>query len=166
MSILICYDGSPSATQAVSLAHGTIAGEITLLHVWSPPAAFLADAFSDPSRLGGPTLEELERLAIGRAREIMDEGEQYARSIGLSVVTRLERNDSSVWRTVLDVADELDSALIMIGTRGRTAVQSALLGSVSGAVLHHSARPVLVVPLPHAIEPHKPDEQPLGAVAN
>ncbi len=54
MSILICYDGSPSAKRAVSVASATLPhGHATLLHVWEPPAAFLADAFGDPGEIGG-----------------------------------------------------------------------------------------------------------------
>ena len=59
---------------------------------------------------------------------------------------RLERDKASAWQTILDVAEDTDAHLIVLGTRGRTAVQSGLLGSVSGALVHHSTRPVLVVP--------------------
>ncbi len=58
----------------------------------------------------------------------------------------MERSDGAVWRTILDVASDVDAELIVIGTRGATAVQSGLLGSVSNAIVHHSDRPVLVVP--------------------
>jgi nucleotide-binding universal stress UspA family protein len=38
------------------------------------------------------------------------------------------------------------AALIVVGSRGRSAVREILLGSVAMAVLHHTDRPVLVVP--------------------
>jgi nucleotide-binding universal stress UspA family protein len=58
----------------------------------------------------------------------------------------VERSDTATWRTILDVADRVHADCIVIGTHGVTPVQSELLGSVSNAVVHHSRRPVLVVP--------------------
>lgn len=148
MSVLICYDGSPSAKEAICVAEATLSKDsIVLLHVWNPPA-FLADAFSDPGIAADTPVADLEQLALERARTIAAEGRALARTRGLEVDVRLERNDSSVWSTILDVAGDTGAELIVIGTRGRTAVQSALLGSVSGAVVHHAERPVLVVPAP------------------
>jgi nucleotide-binding universal stress UspA family protein len=147
MPILICYDGSPSAKRALAVAQATLAdGEVTLLHVWESPVAVLADAFSDSGVAPGPPIQELTRMATQRARTIAREGQELARSQGLAVEVRVERDSASAWRTILDVADELDAELIVVGTRGNTAVRSDLLGSVSGAVVHHSTRPVLVVP--------------------
>jgi nucleotide-binding universal stress UspA family protein len=149
MSILLCYDGSPSAKHALSVAHATLgSGPVTLLHVWNPPAAVLADAFSLKTISNEPSTAELERLALERARAISDEGQELARQLGFAVEARLERNEGAMWQTILNVAAETDSELIVIGTRGTTAVQSALLGSVSNAVVHNSRRPVLVVPTP------------------
>jgi nucleotide-binding universal stress UspA family protein len=149
MSVLICYDGSPSARRAVAVALATVSrDDATLLHVWNPPVAYLADAYSDPALWGGPPLQKLEQLGEERAREIADEGQRLAQEHGAEVSVRVERASASVWRTILDVADELDSTLIVLGTRGLTAVQSALLGSVSGPVVHHSERPVMIVPKP------------------
>jgi nucleotide-binding universal stress UspA family protein len=147
MPIVICYDGSASAKHAVLVAHDALAHQpAILLHVWNPPVAFLADAFSTHG--GGPSVDELEKLALKQARAIAQDGYQLARRLDLAVETRLERNDTTTWQEILDVADETRAELIVIGTRGATAVQSALLGSVSNAVVHHSRRPVLVVPTP------------------
>ncbi len=144
--ILLCYDGSLSAKRAISVAHSTIGrNTAVVLHVWSPPEAFLAAApFGDaPTE---PPMSGLERLALERAQEIAREGHDLARGIELMTEFRVERCEGAVWRTILDVADDLDVKLIVIGTRGLTAVDSNLLGSVSNAVVHHSGRPLLVVP--------------------
>jgi nucleotide-binding universal stress UspA family protein len=165
MSTLICYDGSSSAQEAIRVARGTLSGHALLLHVWSPPEAFVADAFGVREEAGGPTTKKLERLALERAQQIADEGRALAGSVGLEVEEKLARNDSTVWRTILDVAEEAGSDLIVIGTRGRTAVQSALLGSVSSAVVHHSRRPVLVVPA-FAADPSQHDAATPAAVTS
>lgn len=147
MSILICYDGSPSAKRTLAVAHETLGHmHATLLHVWSPPDDILADAFSTRDAANGPTIAELEQFALRRAEAIAQDGHDQASRLGLTVDVRVERNESSVWRTVLDVAAETDADLIVVGTHGATAVQSALLGSVSNALVHHSSFPVLVVP--------------------
>jgi nucleotide-binding universal stress UspA family protein len=146
MSILICYDGSPSAKHAVTVAHATLGHEAaTLLHVWNPPAV-VGDSFGLSSPPSGPSIVELERFAVERGQVIAEEGEQLARRLGLAVEARLVRSETAVWSTILEVAAETDAELVVIGTRGATAVQSHLLGSVSNAVVHHSERPVLVVP--------------------
>jgi nucleotide-binding universal stress UspA family protein len=148
MSILLCYDGSPSAKRAISVAHETLGHmPATLLHVWNPPLEFLAAApFGTASGAGGPSIDELERLSLERAQVIAHEGQALARELGLAVEIRTERSDASVWQTILGVANETDATLIVFGTHGATAVQSLLLGSVSNALVHHSKRPVLVVP--------------------
>jgi nucleotide-binding universal stress UspA family protein len=144
--ILICYDGSESAKRAIAVAHKTLGAEpATLLHVWSPPVEFLADAFSDPSR-PGPSINELERFALERAEAVVQGGVELARELEFTVEPRVEQSTTAVWQTILNVAEEVQADLIVIGTHGATAVQSALLGSVSNAVVHHCKRPVLIVP--------------------
>jgi nucleotide-binding universal stress UspA family protein len=151
MSTLICYDGSPSAKRAVAVARQSLGSDrTTLLHVFNPPQAVLADSFSTSfsasSSPAGPNDDKLEHEALARARRVAEEGQDLAQSLGLEVEVRVERNPSSVWRTILDVAKEQDAKLIVVGTHGATAVVPSLLGSVSGALLHHSEIPVLVVP--------------------
>jgi nucleotide-binding universal stress UspA family protein len=147
MSTLICYDGSPSARRAVAVARQSLGSDrTTLLHVFNPPEAVLADSFGTSSSAAGRGDDKLEHEALARARQVAEEGRDLAHSLGLEVDVRVERNPSSVWRTILDVALEQDATLIVVGTHGTTAVVPSLLGSVSGALLQHSETPVLVVP--------------------
>jgi nucleotide-binding universal stress UspA family protein len=144
--ILVCYDGSPSAKHALTVAHAAFApGPTTLLHVWNPPFP-AADSFGLADAPSGPSLDELEQFALERAEAIVQQGQELARELDFVVEPRLARSGPSLWRTILDIAGDLDADLIVVGTRGATAVQSALLGSVSNGVVHHSQRPVLVVP--------------------
>ena len=149
MSTLICYDGSASSQRALSVAASALDGApAVLLHVWSPPQRVLADSFGITEHDAGPNYGQLEDLIERRAAEVLAGGEELAGRLGFPVTSRQEVNRSSVWQTILDVADEVDATLIVTGTHGSTAVQSELLGSVSNALVHHARRPVLVVPTP------------------
>jgi nucleotide-binding universal stress UspA family protein len=47
--------------------------------------------------------------------------------------------------TIIDLAEELGSGLIVLGSRGLGGVRRALLGSISDSVVRHAHCPVLVV---------------------
>lgn len=47
---------------------------------------------------------------------------------------------------IVDAADREDARAIVVGSRGLSGVKSALLGSVANGVVHHSTRPVVVIP--------------------
>jgi nucleotide-binding universal stress UspA family protein len=148
--IVLCYDGSASAKHAITTAHGIVGqSPALLLHVWEPPANYLGpDPFGGIETWSGPQIVELEAMALERANRTVEYGVELARDAGFTVEGRLERSMSAVWRAVLDVAEEADAQLIVAGARGLSALQSMLLGSVTTPLIHHSTRPVLVVPLP------------------
>jgi nucleotide-binding universal stress UspA family protein len=149
MPVLICYDGSTSAQRALSVAASSLDGApMVLLNIWNPPQRVLADSFGVSESENGPGYEQLEDVATRRAAEILAEGEAEAQVRGFAVTTRQEPNRSSIWKTILDVANDVDASLIVAGTHGTTAVESGLLGSVSNALVHHAHRPVLLVPAP------------------
>jgi len=49
------------------------------------------------------------------------------------------------WKGIVEVAEEHDGSLVVLGAHRRSGLAGHLLGSVTTAVLAHSARPVLVV---------------------
>jgi nucleotide-binding universal stress UspA family protein len=147
--ILFCYDGSDESGRALSATIALIAPHerAVVLTVWQPLTARLTEtggfgvfALEDESEI-----DDRERDAARRAAE---EGARRVAEGGLTATSRVEEARSGVWRTVIDVADELDAALIVCGTRGRGSVRSALLGSTSHDVLQHAGRPVLISPAP------------------
>jgi nucleotide-binding universal stress UspA family protein len=148
--IVLCYDGSASAKHAITVAHGLVGqAPALLLHIWEPPGNYLGpDPFGGVETWSGPQIVELEAMALERANRTVEYGVELARDAGFTAEGRLERGPSGVWRTILDVADDCDAQLIVAGARGLSPLQSLLLGNVTTPLMHHSTRPVLVVPLP------------------
>ena len=75
------------------------------------------------------------RLDAGSAPRAASSSER-PRSVPVAVEA-----DGPVWTTILETADQLDAATIVMGAHGHIGPRSMLLGSVSSAVLHHTDRP-------------------------
>jgi nucleotide-binding universal stress UspA family protein len=142
MTILVAYDGSADARAAIEFAAKHLAAEPTVvLTVWEPllvqvrryPLAGIVPDTGDDAQ------EQAERHA--------KEGAELAIAAGLAdVAYRAVADKESIWKTIVDVADEIDASLVVTGSRGLAGVRSVLLGSVSNHVLHHAHRPTLIVP--------------------
>ena len=57
-------------------------------------------------------------------------------------------DEVNVAETLARLADERDAAAVVVGTRGLGRVKSAMLGSTSRGLMHHTRRPVVVVRAP------------------
>jgi nucleotide-binding universal stress UspA family protein len=147
--ILLCFDGSEDAVNAIAVASQQLASRnATLLTVWEPAASWVpydpATALtSGVSRLAAKELG-LDEISKDFARSTMARGAELAREAGFDVTGEI--SEGKPWRAICDCADETHATLIVIGARGLSRVQSVLLGSVSATVLAHAKRPVLVVP--------------------
>lgn len=162
-SALLCYDGSDSAAAAIVHAGVVLAGgPAIVLTVWeSLGSALLRYPLPGATELGRNFREisedvvaELDADTAKWAEARAAEGAEVAGTAGFDArplarraLGRLaERTEVTVWQAVLQAADEEDAAVIVLGSRGRSALKSALLGSVSYGVVHNSRRPLLVVP--------------------
>ncbi len=88
---------------------------------------------------------ELDGIAGVQSVDTVARGVALAEQQGFEVRSLSECVSGPIWKAILDSADQRSSAAIVVGSRGLSGL-SAALGSVSNGVVHHSRRPVLVVP--------------------
>jgi nucleotide-binding universal stress UspA family protein len=116
-SVLMATDGSPGAAHAAATAASLFPGrELMTASVEVP-----GDPEIDPS-----ALSETGHTQLGCAGR-----PGSARAVAAALT---------------DHAAKRDAAVIVVGSRGRSASRELLLGSVAKALLHHAHCPVLVVP--------------------
>jgi nucleotide-binding universal stress UspA family protein len=144
--LILCYDGSEGARDAIQHAGGLFAGRrAVVLTAWrSVPvpgslgmggeaAAFMVNSV------------ELDRAAAERGGRLADEGVRIARDAGLQAEPLPVKAAGSIWETIIEVANRHDAATIVMGSRGVSGLRAMFLGSVSSAVVHHADRPTLIV---------------------
>jgi nucleotide-binding universal stress UspA family protein len=140
--ILLCYDGSPEADRAIEAA-GDLFGRRRAFVVHVLPWMTAAESFAATSSIvPGNAFEELNSSAT---RQVASAGVEIARSRGFHAEPRGELA-SSTWDGISDVADDVDAAVIVIGSRGLTGLKKVVDTSVSQQLAEHARRPVLIVP--------------------
>jgi nucleotide-binding universal stress UspA family protein len=136
-------DGSPAADTALDYAKGLVAHEGTELiaiHVdevmAGPRAAYLTIDAEEPDvkEKVKHQVAELQRDGI-KATEVL-----------------ATRTEGGAAKAISDAAHDAQADLIIVGTRGHTALAGLLVGSVTQRLLHISEVPVLSIP-PNATAP-------------
>ena len=138
--ILVAVDGSEHGLQAARTAAAltrALGARLTVLTVYHPPS----------SALGEPNYSLALGEALEHARVIIDRARDAVRESG-GPEPEVEWLGGSPAETIVAATRDGAYDLVVIGNRGRGAVQAALLGSVSTAVAAHAPRPVLVVGAP------------------
>jgi nucleotide-binding universal stress UspA family protein len=142
--ILICYDGTENADRAIEIAAALFGpSRAVVLDVGSELTTAESLAMVSPV-VPGSAFEELNTDdALSRARV----GAEHAEAAGFTAEAR-STLASPTWQGIVDVADEVDAAVIVLGSRGLTGAREQFLGSISHQVAEHAGRPVLIVPPP------------------
>jgi nucleotide-binding universal stress UspA family protein len=142
--VVFACDGSDLANAAIAEAGRQLSPirQAIVLTVWQP------------FNVGFVTPHELKMNAAAvndvraAAEETAAQGASLAQAAGFKA-TSMAREAAPTWKGIVEVADEQDSTLIVLGSYGRSGLADVLIGSVAHAVSAHSRRPVLLVPRHH-----------------
>ena len=134
--IIVGYDGSECAKAALrtALEVGEAYGEkvtIAFGYEVNPLGSEVKD-YAD-------ALRELAHQRLAEADEIAAECDGTVDAVAI---------ESAPAKALVELADERDARLIVVGTHGESPIHGALLGSTPHKLLHISDRPVLIVPAP------------------
>lgn len=133
--VLIPVDGSDSSRNAAKYAAHLVNSrnpKLYLLNVWEPVNM----------TIGGEMADRLRKSAEADSMELLKEYGAMLAPCGMEVelISHSGRPDY----VILNVQDELDCDLIVIGSRGLSVLENVIMGSVVTRVLEGASCPVLV----------------------
>lgn len=164
--VLIAYDGSDAARYAIRHAAEVLGHRRALVVYAREPLESVAAHLE-----GHPALESvrLDRSAEDdTAQALAREGAAIAQQAGFDATAEVISSTDDPADAIVTAAEDLDAALVVVGSRGRRGLRSMLLGSVSHGVLHKTRRPTLVISSPELGDlrgelAHRLDVQPAAA---
>lgn len=141
-SIVVGTDGSDTATQAVRQAvdlAGAVGAKLELVSAYAP----VSEQRLQEERRQAP--EDLQ-WAINPREDVdstLEAAAIVAREAGVAVDVYPRQGDPA--DAILDVAEEQEADLIIVGNKGMTGAKRFLLGSVPNKVSHHAPCSVLII---------------------
>jgi nucleotide-binding universal stress UspA family protein len=141
-SIVVGTDGSETATQAVRQAvdlAGAVGAKLELVSAYAP----VSEQRLSEERRQAP--EDLQ-WAINPREDVdatLEAAATVAREVGVEVSLYPRQGDPA--DAILDVAEEQEADLIIVGNKGMTGAKRFLLGSVPNKVSHHAPCSVLII---------------------
>jgi nucleotide-binding universal stress UspA family protein len=135
--VLVALDGSPRAPGVFAMAAEVSARFGAVLHpvrsIFVPPEFPAASAGS-----------RMDPLPAHLTLEAMDDLRRFRTQASLAAVGEPIVRVGPPWSVILEVADELDADLIVIGSHGYYGLDR-ILGTTAAHIVNHARRNVLVV---------------------
>ena len=132
--IIVPIDGSvaskKAAKKAIYLAKH-LSVDITAIHVIDPTRSMLAPEL----------MSSIDKMMSEQAHSYLHEIEKIGKRNGVTIATKIVRGVP--FMKIISEAKRND--LIVMGHKGRTALDKILLGSVSEKVVRHALCPVMIV---------------------
>jgi nucleotide-binding universal stress UspA family protein len=144
-TILVCTDGSELAAKAAA-AGLVILQRAPRIEIVTVAETRDSEYVYDGSGHAGPTMteEEWRTLRDTDLQQATDLVQRTARELGLDAACgRVIEGDPGP--ALCDYARAVDAGAVVIGSRGRSGIKRALLGSVSDFVVRNAPCPVVVV---------------------
>ncbi len=89
-------------------------------------------------------VSNISEVLKGSGEKVLAEAQEIAKEEGATIKTILEEGEP--FKKIIDVAEEEESDLIIIGRRGITRLERALMGGVTAKVIGHFKGRILVIP--------------------
>jgi nucleotide-binding universal stress UspA family protein len=142
-AIVVGTDGSETANEAVRQATElakALGSSILLVSAYEP----VSEARLRQERREVP--EDVSWMVNPRedVQSVLDDAAERMRETGVQTVETFAREGDPA-DAILDVAEEKDADLIVVGNKGMTGARRFLLGSVPNKVSHHAPCNVMIV---------------------
>ena len=136
-AIVVGTDGSPGAVAAAQQVIEMVSGDGVTVH--------LVCAYPGRSALEriGMTARQDPVDMRGVAADVLARDEYRFVEAGFTIEKHAREGDPA--HVIIDVADENDADLIVIGAHGNTGGRRFALGSVAGKLAHHARQSLLIV---------------------
>ena len=140
-TMLVATDGSETARRAVDRAAELGSGTGARVHVLTAYKPLPAKV--EPGRAVNPEVSQWRIATDAKAEAVLNEACSTLRLRGVEAEPHARSGDAA--DAILDLAEELDADLIVVGSRGLSGARRFLLGSVPNKVSHHAPCDVLIV---------------------
>lgn len=137
--LLVGVDGSKPASEAARVAldlAASLGAQVTVVSI-------LDDRIYNPPSAEAPPLPAVESRMQATAEQAVAAVLEQARGLGVVCTTHVLTGD--VTPTILQLKEERQADLIVVGTHQRRGLRRLKLGSTAGAISREAACPVLIV---------------------
>ena len=134
--ILVAVDGSDTSINALEQSFRLINDNSTLTVLSVSPHFQIDHPLSE--------VDNLNTILKNQAAKVISAATSFAESEGVSIATMIK--EGVVYKGIIEAAEESSSELIVMGRRGMTRIERALLGSDADRVVSHFRGITLIVP--------------------
>ncbi len=135
--ILVGFDGSESGENALLQAFRLANDE----KCWITVTTVVPEYKGELDLTG---VSDIRKLLIRPGEDLLSKATALAKREGALIKTVLEEGE--IFERIVDLAEAENCGIIVMGKRGMSTFERALVGSVTARVIGHSQRDVLVVP--------------------
>ena len=146
MKILLPVDGSAVSLAAVRsvirMAKSGLDTSVVLANVQEPATLYELVVAHDP--------QVIEQVSAAAGRHTLLAAEALLKEAHIAYQCEVASGDPA--HTLIDILENFECDLVVMGARGMSTLRSAILGSVSNEVLHAANVPVMIVKLDETAE--------------
>jgi nucleotide-binding universal stress UspA family protein len=142
-SIVVGTDGSDTAREAVAQAvelAGRLGATVHLVSAYEPVSGLRLRDEPSGGLAADPAWEVHQRSEVDAT---LEDAAAVARRAGVPVAVYARQGDAA--DAILDVAEERDADLVIVGNQGLTGAKRFLLGSVPNRVSHYAPCSVMII---------------------